>query len=361
MSSQITAPKSLCILRLSAIGDVCHAVAMLQQVQKQWPQIKITWVIGKVEANLLSGLSGVEFVIFDKKAGWQGYKNLWRQLRNRQFDILFHMQVALRASLVSLCIPAKIKLGFDRQRAKEGQWLFSNKKIMTQTNPHVLDGFMGFAQMLGVSTTSIEKPSWQMPLTEQHQLWASEQLITKKPIAVISPAASKTERNWLVERYAEIADHLAERGFQVVICGGSTVKEKELAANIISLANTDIINLVAKTSLKQLLAVLKLAHLVIAPDTGPAHMAVTVSTPVIGLYAHSNPHRTGPYNYQHYVVSCYKQVIEQQHNKPLIDLPWGIRAKGGNLMANIEVEQVKDKIRQLIADHYPELISTEEL
>ncbi len=358
MSSQITAPKSLCILRLSAIGDVCHAVAMVQQIQKQWPHITITWVIGKVEANLLSGLEGVEFVIFDKKAGLQGYKELWQKLRGRHFDVLFHMQVALRASLASLFIPANIKLGFDRQRAKEGQWLFSNKKIAAQTNPHVLDGFMGFAAALGVS---IEKPSWQMPITDQHQLWASEQLITEKPIAVISPAASKAERNWLVERYADIADHLTERGFQVVICGGPTVMEKQLASNIISLSKSDLLNLVGKTSLKQLLAVLKLAHLVIAPDTGPAHMAVTVGTPVIGLYAHSNPHRTGPYNYQHYVVSCYKQVIEQQYNKPLIRLPWGIRAKGRDLMANIEVAQVKDKIRQVIADHYPHLRSAEKM
>jgi len=358
MSSQITVPKSLCILRLSAIGDVCHAVAMVQQIQKQWPDLHITWVIGKVEAQLLSGLTGVEFVIFDKKAGLQGYKNLWRQLKGQKFDVLLHMQVALRASLASLCIPAKVKIGFDRSRAKEGQWLFTNKQISAQQSPHVLDGFLGFAEKLGLK---IEQPQWQMPINDQDHLWASEQLITDKPIAVIAPAASKAERNWLAERYAEIAVHLRERGFDVVICGGPTEMETKLAHKIIELADTKITNLVGKTTLKQLLAVLKLAHLVIAPDTGPAHMAVTVGTPVIGLYAHSNPHRTGPYNCQHYVVSCYKQVIEQQCGKSLVRLPWGIRAKGSDLMANIKVEQVKDKIRQVIADHYPQLKSIEEL
>ena len=358
MSSQIAVPESLCILRLSAIGDVCHAVAMVQQIQHHYPKIKITWVIGKVEAMLLDGLPGVELVIFDKKAGFTGYQTLWQQLRGRNFDVLFHMQVALRASLASLCIPAKIKVGFDRARAKEGQWLFTNKKIVAQKNPHVLDGFMGFAQSLGLT---IEKPTWNMPISDQEQLWASERLITEKPIAVISPAASKAERNWHSEGYAAIADHLSERGFLVVICGGPTTMEKLLAEEIIHLAKQPLTNLVGETNLKQLLAVLKVAHLVIAPDTGPAHMAVTVNTPVIGLYAHSNPHRTGPYNYQHYVVSGYKHNIEQQYKKPLAKLPWGIRAKGSNLMNAITLSQVKNKVRQLIADNYPELRGIDDL
>ena len=353
MLGQITPPKNLCLLRLSAIGDVCHAVAMVQQIQSHWPDTKITWVIGKVEASLLVGLAGVEFVIFDKRAGLQGYRELRQTLAGRHFDVLLHMQVAFRASIASLCIPAKVKIGFDSKRAKEGQWLFTNRQIEAQEHPHVLDGFLAFARALGVPTS---EPKWQMPLADSEQLWASETLLTDKPLAVICPAASKAERNWHVEGYAKIASHLSERGFQVVICGGPTTQEKLLAEQIGSLTNYNVVNLVAKTSLKQLLAVLKLAHLVIAPDTGPAHMAVTVGTPVIGLYAHSNPHRTGPYYYQHYVVSCYQSSIQKQYGKRLSKLPWGIRAKGSELMMGISISQVEDKIRQLIADHYPELV-----
>ncbi len=352
MSSQTSVPKSICLLRLSAIGDVCHAVAMVQHLQQCWPQTNITWVIGKVEATLLVGLANVELIIFDKKAGLKGYRDLWKKLQDQRFDILLHMQVALRASLASLCIRAKVKIGFDRKRAKEGQWLFTDQRVAAQTNPHVFDGFMGFVQALGLPKGS---PSWQMPLTAQIQSWASEQLLTERPIAVICPAASKIERNWHSEGYANIADYLTARGFQVVLCGGFATMEILLATEIISHANSQIINLVGKTTLKQLLAVLKKAHLLIAPDTGPAHMAVTVGTPVIGLYAHSDPRRTGPYLYQQYVVSCYHHVIEQQHNKPLAKLPWGIRAKGKDLMTAITKEQVKAKIQQLITDHYPEL------
>jgi heptosyltransferase I len=352
MTSQITKPKSLCILRLSAIGDVCHAVAMVQQIQQYYPKLPITWVVGKIEASLLAGLPGVEFIIFDKKAGWKGYQDLKKQLNGRSFDILLHMQVALRASIASLFIPAKVKIGFDKQRAKEGQWLFTNKKIAAQTDPHVLDGFMGFAQSIGVKTCA---PSWLMPITEQDTLWASTHLPTNKPIAVISPAASKAERNWHAQGYAEVADYLSTRGFTIVVCGGPTSMEQQLAKEIIDNAQAEITNLVGKTTLKQLLAVLKTAKLVIAPDTGPAHMAVTVGTPVIGLYAHSNPQRTGPYLYQKYVVSYYQQAIEKQYKKPLAQLPWGLRAKGENLMDNINIAQVRAKVELLINDYYPEL------
>jgi heptosyltransferase I len=348
----MTVPKNLCLLRLSAIGDVCHAVAMVQQIQAQYPTTKITWVIGKIEASLLKNLPGVEFVIFDKQAGLQGYLDLRRALKGRNFDVLLHMQVALRASLASLCIPAKVKIGFDRLRAKEGQWLFTNKKILSQKNPHVLDGFLGFAKALGVKT---QAPSWNMPISDEDQLWASQIISSNKPIAIISPAASKAERNWHSEGYAKTVDHLIECGFDVVICGGPTTAEKLLAEEINTLSQYSLTNLVGETSLKQLLALLKIAHIVIAPDTGPAHMAVTVGTPVIGLYAHSNPLRTGPYNYQQYVVSCYQSSVQQQYNTPLDKLPWGVRAKGNGLMNAITVSQVKDAVKQVIADHYPEL------
>jgi len=357
MLGQLTVPKNLCILRLSAIGDVCHAVAMVQHIQHYWPSIQITWVIGKIEATLLQDLPNVEFIIFDKKAGIKGYLDLCNRLKGKKFDVLLHMQVALRASIASLCISAKTKIGFDRARAKEGQWLFTNKKISPQVQPHVLDGFFAFAEALGLPE---ESPTWKMPIADKDIQWASKVLNSTKPIAIIVPSASKVERNWHYEGYASVAKALVNEGFEVVLCGGPTTHEKLLAEQIITVCDKPLTNLVGQTTLKQLLAVLKQAHLVIAPDTGPAHMAVTVGTPVIGLYAHSNPLRTGPYNSQQYVVSCYQQFIEKQKEMPLEKLPWGVRAKGSHLMSAISVKQVTDKISQLMKDNYPELISTDQ-
>ena len=120
-------PNDICILRLSAIGDVCHAVSAVQAIQKHYPTASITLVIGKIEAALLDGLPGVKFVIFDKKQGKAAYQKLKKTFKHKQFDVLLHMQVAFRANLAASCIPAKVKVGFDWHRAKEAHSLFINQ------------------------------------------------------------------------------------------------------------------------------------------------------------------------------------------------------------------------------------------
>ena len=124
-----TPPERICILRLSAIGDVTHVLPTLRSIQHQWPDAKITWIIGKLEYQLVNDIAGIEFIIFDKSAGWSAYKKLRQQLANRTFDVLLHMQISLRASLASLLIKSPIKLGFDKPRAKNLQSLFCNHSI----------------------------------------------------------------------------------------------------------------------------------------------------------------------------------------------------------------------------------------
>ncbi|MFB2800803.1 glycosyltransferase family 9 protein [Shewanella seohaensis] len=345
MSLNPNTMNSLCLLRLSAIGDVCHAVAMVQAIQRQYPQLKITWVIGKLEYQLLKHLPGIEFVIFDKSQGWRSYFNLHKALKGRRFDVLLHMQVALRATLASLAISAKIRVGFDRARAKEGQWLVTNHRVEPLAEPHVLDGFMGFAKAIGVSDIT---PSWNIPVPQADTEFAQRQIADGEKVLVICAAASKAERNWLPERYATVAQHAVNKGYRVILCGGPTALEKTLADDIANACSAKLDNLVGKTSLTQLLALLKRASLVLAPDTGPAHMAVTQGTPVIGLYAHSNPGRTGPYLSQQYVVSAYQEAIASQQSG---EVKWGTRAKGEHLMALISVEAVIEKFDQVIASH----------
>lgn len=339
-------PTSICVLRLSAIGDVCHAVATVQAIQNQWPSTKITWVIGKIEAQLLVNLENIEFVIFDKKAGLKGYRDLYRQLKGRKFDHLLHMQVALRASLATLCISAKKKWGFDSSRAKEGQWLFTNHQISPQKQPHVAEGFWGFAKAIGACNK--DKPEWQMPVSEVDKQW-SRQLTGTKNYLVISPAASKAERNWSIPSYAAIAEYAAKKGLSVVLSGGPSPMELQLGKEIQQIAQTTVINLIGKTNLPQLLALLEQATLVLAPDSGPAHMASSVNTPVIGLYAHSNPMRTGPYNSKSLTVSIYSELLKKQTGKSIEENVWGKRVKGEDLMSQISIESVKEKVDLVLA------------
>ncbi|MBE4592291.1 ADP-heptose--LPS heptosyltransferase I [Vibrio navarrensis] len=343
------APDSVCFLRLSAIGDVCHAVAAVQALQRHWPETKVTWIIGKVEAQLLQGLEGVELIVFDKKQGLKGMQAVWAQLQGRRFDALVHMQLALRASLLTLGIKARYKVGFHLKRAKEGQWLFTNRKISDTESAHVLDSFYSFIEYLGVPRTP---PQWQLPISDADHHFAQETL-GDQPSLVISPAASKDERNWLAERYAALGDYAYEQGYQVVICGSPAEREKNLAADIVRHMQHTAVNLVGKTNLKQLTAVLNKAAVVLAPDSGPAHIATTQGTPVIGLYGHSNPKRTGPYNNLAQVVSVYESFSEQQYGKPVAQLAWSTRVRGEHIMQEITLDAVKTAFDRLIQDYNP--------
>ncbi len=167
---------------------------------------------------------------------------------------------------------------------------------------------------------------------------------------IISPAASKAERNWLPERYAALADYAHTKGFAVILCGGPTELERSLSQAILASAQQPITDLTGKTNLKQLLALLKHASLVLAPDTGPAHMAVAVGTPVIGLYGHSNPDRTGPYLFRQYVVEVYHQSLLEQQGKTAAELKWGTRVKGSDIMQKIAVEAVTAMFDKMVAE-----------
>ena len=329
---------SICILRLSAIGDACNAASVVQAIQRHYPGAEITWVIGKAEAALLGNLPDIEFIVFDKRQGWRAYRDLRRKLAGRRFDVLLHMQLALRANLVSACIRARRRIGFDKVRSKELHSLFINERIGPREGMHVLDGFRQFATAIGVPPAP---PLWALPIAEADQAWARAQL---SPVherhLIIVPAASAPERNWLAARYAALAEHAAAQGFAVYLCGGPTDTERQLADAIAQQSNAPLVDLVGKSSLRELYALLAQVSLVVAPDTGPVHMAVAADTPVIGLYGHSNPARTGPYLFRDYVVDSYHAALADQHGKRAEDARWGQRVRGEHLMENISLAQV---------------------
>ncbi|WP_373099653.1 MULTISPECIES: glycosyltransferase family 9 protein [Pasteurellaceae] len=338
------APQSICILRLSAIGDVCHALAAVQQIQRHWRDTNITWIIGKTEAQLFARVPGIEFIVYDKKSGWQGVLALWKQLKNRRFDALLNMQTAFRASMLSLGIKARYKIGFGQKRSREGQRWFVNRRIEDPQNPHVLDGFLAFAQYLGVP---VAPPHWDLGITEADRQTVRGYFDPARKTLLICPCSSKAEKDWLTERYAELVNLAQRHNRQVILCGSAAKREMETAERIAALCDVAPLNLCGKTSLPQFAALIAMADLLIAPDSGPAHIATTQGTPVIGLYAYHNPLRTGPYYNLSEVVSVYEQNARQQFAKPSDQLPWATKLKGKNLMAQIQVADVAAQMRKL--------------
>ncbi|ENJ5961176.1 glycosyltransferase family 9 protein [Vibrio parahaemolyticus] len=346
-----SAPSSLCILRLSAIGDVCNTIATVQAIQKQWPTTKITWITGKLEAQLLAAIEGVEVIVFDKKAGLDGYKALWKQLKGREFDALLHMQYAIRASVATLGIKAKYKLGFSSDRSQDFQTLFTNVKVPSPQSLHVADGLMAFAHQIGIPNTELD---WALSYSAQDQEWVESHISCDKPNLLIVPGASKAYKNWNAEGYIDVIHHARAQGWNVILAGSPAQVELDLADAIQSRLEEPCLNLVGQSSILQMLALIDKVDMVIAPDTGPAHMASAMNTPIIGLYAHHNPVRVGPYRYLQYAVSVYEEVILAETGKTSQQLSWRTRAKDEKAMNRITSKQVITMFNQVVEDLYPQ-------
>jgi len=344
-------PDSLCVLRLSALGDVCHVLPVVRTLQDAWPGTRITWVLGGLEHRLLGHIPDIEFVEFDKKAGLAGYRALRRRLAGRRFDALLHMQLALRASLAAAVVPARIKLGFDRARAREAQWLFTTDSIEPRSREHVLDSLFGFAERLGVRSRSMR---WDIPLPPPALDHARRVIPDGQPTLVVSPCSSHVLRNWSAERYAALADHAADRhGLRVVVCGGRSELESQYGARIAELMRHPCVNLVGKDTLLELLATLSRATVLVSPDSGPVHMATAVGTPVIGLYAATNPARTGPYFSRPCCVDRYEDAAVRYLGKPASELPWTTKIERPGVMDLVTVDDAAGRLDALMATGAP--------
>jgi heptosyltransferase I len=347
-------PQTVCVLRLSAIGDTCHAAAALRALNEAWPQTRFTWIIGRLEAKLMSAiLPDVEFITFDKRGMTRELLRLRKVLEPRRFDLLLDMQLSIRASLVSTLVSSPVKLGFDRARARELQWLFTNAQIAPAASEHVLDSFLGFVRACGIQPGAA---SWNITLPAGARDYADRLIPDSRPTLVISPCSSHPARNWSAERYAAVADHAARiHGMRVILAGGRSAQEQDMGAAIVAAAAVDvkartpIVNQIGKDTLPELLGLLGKATVLVSPDSGPVHMATMVGLPVIGLYAATRSARAGPYYSRQWCVDKYDEAARRVFGKPAAAIPWTKKIERPGVMDLIGVKEVTDKLDALIA------------
>jgi len=343
-------PKTLCVLRLSAIGDTCHALAVIRRLQDNWPDLRITWIIGKTEASLMSDIPGIDFMIFDKSRGFRAYKDIKTQLAGKHFDLALCMHASMRANLLCRSIPAKIRLGFDKARARDFQWLFTNRRVPPGEREHALEAMMSFATAAGAESRDLR---WDIPLSDSAREFASAFVKSDRPLVVVSPCSSQRSRNyrnWSIDNYAATIRHLQqEHRCSVVLTGGNTTLERQYGSALSGGGAGQALDLMGNTSLKEFLALIQAADLVICPDSGPAHMATAVGTPVIGLYATSNPDRTGPYLCRDLTVNRYPDAVRKYLGKDVDELRWGQRVRHPDAMDLITIEDVSGKIDEFFA------------
>jgi heptosyltransferase I len=340
-------PRSVAVVKLSAIGDVCHALPVIRTLQSAWPQTRFTWIIGRTEAALLEGIRDIEFIVFDKRARFAGLSDLRRSLRGRQFDLALHMQFAWRASMVARIVRSPVKLGYDRERALDLQWLFTTHRIEPGRREHVMDALFGFARRLGVHAREYR---WDIPIPESALERAARLIPQPGRTLIVSPCSSHPARNWRPEFYARVADHAAENlGFRILLCGGRSALERDAGAEIAQQMRAPCLNLIGQDTLIEFYATLARAAVLVTPDSGPVHMATSLAVPVVGLYAATSAARSGPYFSRDWCVDRFDAAALKYLGKPAAELPWRTKIERPGVMDLVQPEEVIERLGALAA------------
>ncbi len=341
-------PESICIVRLSALGDVTHAVPVLRAIQQHWPQTRVTWICATLEHKLLAGLDGVRFVVVDKNAGWMGYLNLRRQLAAEKFDVMLQMQTSARANFTGACVRARIKLGWDRYRARDFHRFFMTHSIPETRYEHQVQGHLSFARTMGLDA---QEPEWNFPIDNEARAFVNSVLPAGKRILLISPCSSHPRRNWSAQRYAAVADYaVSHHGMVAVLSGGPSELERNTGEEIEDAMRQQAVNLIGKDTLPQLAALLERVDVVLSPDAGPVHLANALGTAVIGLHASTWSKRSGPYNSLPLCVDKFPQAAERFRGKSPQQLRWGTRIEDAGVMDLIEVEEVIERLDMAVGN-----------
>src|SRR3990167_3389716 len=150
----------ICLVRLSALGDVLMFVPLVRALQRAFPAAKLTWIISPFAYPLVQGMTEIEFIVVDKPKNLSDYWQFRQRLKHRHFDVLLAAQASLRANLLYPLIRATRKIGYDKARAKDAHRWFVRESI-SPGRDHTLEGFLKFAVPLGVP---VAPPIWDLPI-----------------------------------------------------------------------------------------------------------------------------------------------------------------------------------------------------
>lgn len=329
----------VCIVMMSAVGDAVHVLPVLTALKRANPAMRVTWVLQPGPASLVRGHPDVdEILLFDRSAGLRGFLDIRRELRARQFDLVLNLQVYLKAGIITGFTRAPVKLGFDKARARDANWLFTTHQVHARAMQHVQDQYFEFLEWLGVSH---EPVTWNLgPWDEAERTWQRDFLARfDRPIAPIVVATSKPQKDWLPERWAEVCDALdRDFGLQPVLVGARSPRELHAEHVILERAHARPYSALGQGGLRGLVGILDAAALVLSPDTGPLHISVALDTPVVSLIGYSNPKRVGPYG-------RFRDLMIDAYGDPGEDYPLSMENRRDR-MPRITVQQVLDRVER---------------
>jgi lipopolysaccharide heptosyltransferase I len=295
------APERILIIKPSAIGDIVHALPVLNLIRRRWPAAHITWLVTPACAALVEDHPQIDDVMRFNRHGlgnaWHSPKaalelfGLNTDFRRRKFDLVVDLQGLFRSGWFLGQTGAPLRVGFDN--AREFGWIFYTHRILSSWEDHAVERYLCIAEALGLGKVPIE---FHFAVDDDDRAQIAEKLPDPAPYAVLLPGANWDTKRWPAERFAALVQPLADRfGLRSIVAGGPG--DRALASQIPGAQD-----LAGKTDLRQLIALLEGAKLVIAADTGPMHIAAALGKPLVTMYGPTDPIRTGPFGRMDTVV-----------------------------------------------------------
>ncbi|WP_145090908.1 lipopolysaccharide heptosyltransferase II [Sporomusa sp. KB1] len=335
---------NILIVKLSAIGDVIHALPVAPALKKCFPQARITWVVEKPAYDLLTNNPNIDEIIIFDKAKFKTLTGLLcnvpgfiSELRKRRFDLALDLQGLFKSAAIAYLSGAPKRLVYCNARE------YSNKVSKQVYGPnregHVVDRYLDVVRALGCDTGSLQ---YCINITSAEEEMAAAKLklagmdIASKYVVLI-PGTNWPNKCWPLPHFAQLANKLYEANLIPVITGSPN--EQHLVQKILEQTNIPPVDISAKTSLKELAYILQNASAVVAGDTGPMHLAVAMETPVVALFGPTDPKRNGPHGKGHIILrpghscqNCWKRQCPD----------------GKDCLADIQVGQVFDAVMRLV-------------
>jgi heptosyltransferase I len=296
------------IVLLTGLGDVVHGLPIANALKRAHPACRITWVVEPMPAGILDPHPAIDrVVVFRKKEGWRGVRRLARDLAAERFDLALNFNVYFKSVWPTVFTRAPHRLGFDRGRARDGVWLCANHHLRPGPRRHTQDLFLEFLDVLGVPAAPLE---WKLALTDAERAQQARFFapLSGRPVVGIVPASANPKKDWPADRYVPLVDAIdRELGAQTVLLGGPGARETAIAEEIVRGAEARLVWGLGD-GVRRLPWLIGGCDAIVAPDTGPVHIARALDVPVVGLYGHTNPWRVGPYRkYEELWVDTYNE------------------------------------------------------
>lgn len=320
------------VLRMSALGDIIHTLPAVCALRESFPKATIDWLVDKKWAQILGGNPGINVITMDRRS-WRDVIHSVRRMRSKKYTVVIDFQSLYRSAIFGWLSGAPKRLGFDAQYSRESGAAFFYTDVVSPRRLHKVEHNLELAEAAGARTKEIGFPLPAAPDAAAEV----ERILTARGVSdyfVLSPGGGWRSKCWPAERYGELHRALAQKyGWRGVVSFGPG--ERDLAERVRASAGLPE-PVVEMFDLRQLIALLSRANLLVAGDTGPLHLASALGTPVVGLYGPTDPSRNGPYSPRDVVVRKAKpgETTYRRDNSP------------SRAMLAIAVEDVLDAVER---------------